>query len=132
MSVKFSIHSSDSPSDNSTRLYAVDSSVNGPKLDSGVSSLSIPPSVPLAALDLLRSRLSNANEVTPITYMSPDLIAEGLLAEQINNLLVSNLIVRSTFSELPSEILGFLCRTNKESSHHFSIHSPVPKVCILI
>ncbi|CAH8529865.1 unnamed protein product [Heterobilharzia americana] len=57
-----------------------------------VSSLSEMPSkshllVPLAALDLLRSRLSNAHEVTPITYVATDLINDYLLSQHIKNLL---------------------------------------------
>lgn len=47
--------------------------------------------LPLAALDLLRSRLSNAYEVTPITYIASDLIAEGSVAERIKSLLSSDI-----------------------------------------
>ncbi|CAH8850049.1 unnamed protein product [Trichobilharzia szidati] len=43
--------------------------------------------IPLAALDLLRSRLSNAHEVTPITYVATDLISDYVFSQYIKKLL---------------------------------------------
>ncbi|VDP67721.1 unnamed protein product [Schistosoma mattheei] len=45
--------------------------------------------MPLAALDLLRSRLSNAHEVTPVTYVATDLINDFVFSQHIKKLLVS-------------------------------------------
>ncbi|KAH8876309.1 Activating molecule in BECN1-regulated autophagy protein 1 [Schistosoma japonicum] len=46
--------------------------------------------MPLAALDLLRSRLSNAHEVTPVTYVAMDLINDIVFSQHIKNLLVAD------------------------------------------
>ncbi|CAH8495687.1 unnamed protein product [Schistosoma turkestanicum] len=46
--------------------------------------------IPLAALDLLRSRLSNAHEVTPVTYVATDLINDFVFSQYIKKLLVSS------------------------------------------
>lgn len=45
--------------------------------------------MPLAALDLLRSRLSNAHEVTPVTYIATDLINDFVFSQHIKKLLIS-------------------------------------------
>ncbi|CAH8674405.1 unnamed protein product [Schistosoma rodhaini] len=46
--------------------------------------------MPLAALDLLRSRLSNAHEVTPVTYVATDLINDFVFSQHIKKLLVNS------------------------------------------
>ncbi|KAK4471464.1 hypothetical protein MN116_004891 [Schistosoma mekongi] len=63
--------------------------------ESNVSSINEKPSkslslMPLAALDLLRSRLSNAHEVTPVTYVAMDLINDVVFSQYIKKLLVSD------------------------------------------
>ncbi|CAH8554196.1 unnamed protein product [Schistosoma haematobium] len=45
--------------------------------------------MPLAALDLLRSRLSNAHEVTPVTYVATDLINDFVFSQHIKKLLIN-------------------------------------------
>ncbi|KAG5445485.1 hypothetical protein CSKR_100974 [Clonorchis sinensis] len=65
-------------------------------------------SLPLAALDLLRSRLSNANEVTPVTYMASDLIVEGKLANYIRQTLNAPAPTTLSFMHMPALIVRLL------------------------
>ncbi|KAF8570446.1 hypothetical protein P879_03796 [Paragonimus westermani] len=77
--------------------------------------------LPLAALDLLRSRLSNANEVTPVTYMAPDLISKGPLTDYIRKSLRSDATDYPKTSNLSSTLRLMLCTTAAQVS------SPLPK-----
>ncbi|KAA3674772.1 activating molecule in BECN1-regulated autophagy protein 1 [Paragonimus westermani] len=76
--------------------------------------------LPLAALDLLRSRLSNANEVTPVTYMASDLISKGPLTDYIRKSLRSDATDYPMTSNL-SRTLRLMCTT---AAH---VSSPLPK-----
>ncbi|KAF6777417.1 hypothetical protein AHF37_03053 [Paragonimus kellicotti] len=77
--------------------------------------------LPLAALDLLRSRLSNANEVTPLTYMASDLISEGPLTDHIRKFLTSDATDYPKTNNLSRSFRPMLCAT---AAH---VSSPLPK-----
>ncbi|CAH8622285.1 unnamed protein product [Dicrocoelium dendriticum] len=80
--------------------------------------------LPLAALELLRSRLSNAHEVTAVTYMAPDLISDGPVTEFIRQSLRSATTMPST-AGLPQCVVTLLRRAT--SMHSGNANSPQPK-----
>lgn len=83
--------------------------------------------LPLAALDLLRSRLSNAHQVTPITYLAPDLIFEGLLSNEFKVLLSKPNLVYQEYHGLPSIVLDLVRRATYHSIQSTISNSPIVK-----
>ncbi|CAL8088735.1 unnamed protein product [Calicophoron daubneyi] len=87
-------------------------------------------SFPLAALELLRSRLSNANEMTPVTYMATDLVTEGVLASHLRLLLRSELLFQtpSSMDCLPKVVLDLMQQVESAQSQLLiGPDSPEPK-----
>ncbi|VDP79469.1 unnamed protein product [Echinostoma caproni] len=63
--------------------------------------------IPVAALELLQSRLGNANDVTQVTYMASELITEGVISGRIADLLRVEPFVKTKIS-LPESFLYLL------------------------
>ncbi|THD22424.1 Activating molecule in BECN1-regulated autophagy protein 1 [Fasciola hepatica] len=94
-------------------------------LDTSSSEIN-PRCIPVAALELLQSRLGNANDVTQVTYMASELVSEGAVSKRIDDLLRTQPLLKTVVKPLPDMFLYLLQRATLANSFT-SMGSPLSK-----